>query len=698
MAIDLFEDLGETSGDPEVVQKPFYKILEKNNDKMLLEWLNGTVNALIEESRPRTHQQRDNLMLYRGVESQTRRNLTDGNRGAARNYRKLNKVRRFIVNHLFDLTETKVSQMTRIKPNVEVLPTNDEWEDRASAKVVSSLIKHLWYINNIDFLTQNMQRYARIFGEAFTFLLWDEDKGDLSPLYVAAKEVGREKEVEKKFLGDVCYEVELPWRTLLHRTDCIDKSEYVIRVKVEPTEKLKTRYPKVKDEIEVQDDIFVFDVHRLNDKFIEQHSVTYTMYHKNTKEVGDGYFAKWTKDVLLETKDKGFLHGELPIVRLTDLDVPEVLNGVSRYETVGPMQRMHNNLSSLAAKSIYLGAHPKWMMPRGAAKIEQLGNDSTVVQFQGAIAPVLVTPEPMSKDAFAFRQNIKEEMQTVYGSHGISRGEIPKGITAASALQFLNELESERASTDIAKHSFMIRDLARLTAAVAGEFYDTEDGRMVRIVGENNKFLIRHFDAAHLHKSYDIRFDNSTGLPDTKSAKIQRILEAMQRNPTMLSPGRWEELLELGNTEKMHSLISEAIRSADSENEDLLSGFGAEMPEEWEDHIQHWDSHVKAMQSRQFKSEADPVARAALKDHVFWTEELMIEKFLNNPEFEARVATLTLFPVFFHKSYISPARSLEQQLAQVQGAANRGAETDNIIPGTNPQEAANAQRILKGGK
>ena len=53
----------------------------------------------------------------------------------------------------------------------------------------------------------------------------------------------------------------------------------------------------------------------------------------------------------------------------------------------------------------------------------------------------------------------------------------------------------------------------------------------------------------------------------------------------MLSSERWEELLELGNTEKMHTLISEATRCADSEIEDLLSGFGASMPEEWEDHI-----------------------------------------------------------------------------------------------------------------
>ena len=286
---DIFDALDETSGDPELVNKPFYKVLQQDK-KNLLDWLNGTVNALIEESRPRTLQQREHLMLYRGVESSSRHSMDGNDRGYRTGKKKrLNKVRRFIVNHLFDLTETKVSQMTRIKPNVEVLPTNDEWEDRSSAKVVNSLVKHLWYINNIDFLTQNMQRYARIFGESYAYVLWDEDKGDLSPLYVEAKKVGLEKKVEQKNIGDVSYELEVPWRTLLHRSRCIEESEYVIRVKVEATEKLKDDNPKVKEKIMAQDDIFVFDVERLEEQFLEQHTVTYTMYHKNTKEVQEGY-------------------------------------------------------------------------------------------------------------------------------------------------------------------------------------------------------------------------------------------------------------------------------------------------------------------------------------------------------------------------------------------------------------------------
>ena len=48
------------------------------------------------------------------------------------------------------MTETRVSQLCRLKPAVNVIPTNDEYEDRNSAKAVKYLMSHLFYINNID--------------------------------------------------------------------------------------------------------------------------------------------------------------------------------------------------------------------------------------------------------------------------------------------------------------------------------------------------------------------------------------------------------------------------------------------------------------------------------------------------------------------------------------------------------------------
>lgn len=671
--------------------KPFH-VVDKKSEKEKLEWLKKVKDALLSQAQSRTASQREHLSWYRGISTQK----ADRRRqySSARRFSKINKL---IVNQLQDLTDTKVSQMVKLKPAVEVLPATGDYQDRGAAKVVGALIKHLWTINNVDYMMQIKHLHARIFGESFTFVLWDKSKGDLHPAYVEAKKLEEEGKIDLSqeeieingelvslkdpiMTGDICYENEVPWRVLLQRKGKFEDCEYVFRVKVCPTEELKIEYPDSAKNIKETEDLRIFDIDDLQHKFVEGHTVVYEFYHKHTKYQDKGKFIKFIDKEILEESDLPFSHGKLPLVRLTDQDIPDVLNGVSKYESVGPIQKMYDNITTLIAKNIYLTAHAKWLMPRGACKIEQLGNDNTIVQYQGAIPPQLAQVQSNPVEVYNFRNQLKEDMQTLYGSHGVSRGEVPKGVTAASALQFLNELENDRASTDIAKHGFLVKDLARMTIAVTGDYYDVNDGRMVRIVGEGNKMLIRHFDAANLSKDYDIRFDNSTGLPESKAAKIQRLMDIMQRNPQLFSPERWEELLDVGNIDKAISMSTEAIRSADSENEDILAGIEVGDPEEYEDHIAHWQSHAKAMQSRSFKEEAENETVDAMKDHVYWTEELMIDKAKSNPLFQSKLAELKLFPIFHHDDFSVP-QSAEHQAAMVQGQSNRGEEVSGNIPG-----------------
>lgn len=683
MSSDLFDEMDDYQMNEKV--EPFYKVYQKKDKKELLSWLNKVKDSLMYNAKTRTLTQRMNLTAYRGLSLNRWDRRRDYN--SAKRIQRLNK---FIVNHLRDLTETKVSQMTRLKPAVEVLPANGEYEDRAAARVVGLLIKHLFYVNNIDYMVQQMHRQARIFGEAYSFIDYDESKGDLDPIYVEARNQGVKQiqlpdgttyDTSKPlYTGDVAYELELPWRVLLQRKNKLEDVEYNFRITTEETVKLKDKFPEHAKKINSEDSLQTFDIENMEDRHVEEHTIVYKFYHKDSSELGHDVYIEFTKDVILEVQEKKFTHGKLNFVRLTDQDIPNVLNGVSNYETVLPLQKMYDNISTLIAKNIYLTAHAKWVMPKGAAKLEQLGNDNTIVQYQGPVPPQLIQAAPNPSEVYSFREQIKQDMQTVYGSQGISRGEIPKGITAASALQFLNELENERNSTDISKHSFLVLDIAKMSISVAADNYQIDDGRMVRIVGESNKHLIKHFDVANLSKSYDIRFDNSTGLPETKSAKIQRIMDTMQRNPQLFSPERWEELLDLGDTNKMTKLATEAVQVADSENEDIMAGEFVGMPEDWEDHIAHWNSHVKAMQNRSFKEEAPLDRKDTLKQHLKITEKLMIEKAKSNPLFQSKLAQLPLFPIFFHGDNFTPF-SAEHQEAMVQGQSNRGEPVTGMIPG-----------------
>ena len=678
----------------------FYKLLKKNNKDEIHAWLTQTFESLIDEAQARTEIQRDNLIAYRGIDLNS---MYAGRQPNSDSYR-LNKYQKLIVNHLYDLTETKVSQFTRIKPAVEVLPANDEWTDRTSAKVTKLVIDNIWYSENADKLIVDSQRSCRIFGEHYVFIGWDENKGDLHPDYVEVRDTLSDKDAEKayksgkikKYVGDICYTPQLPWRVYLHRALRLENSDYVFSVGIEQTDKLRDKYKDFDSQIDSSDyGTYMFDVQNLQDVFLEDSTLVIEFFHKKTTEVPNQYYAKFTISNLLENGSRDeyptklFSHGKLPFVRLTDLDVPDVLNGVSRYETIKPMQRAYDNLTTLILKNIYLTAHAKWVMPRGACNITQLGNDNTVVQYQGAVAPQLVTYNSNNRDVYEYRNITRDEMSKIYATNSLSMSQLPDGVTSKVAMQYLNELENERATTDVMKHNQFVAELAKMTIAVAGDLYDIEDGRLIRIVGTNNKYSLRHFDTAHLSKPYDVRVTSGSALPEMKAAKYERVLEMMQRAPQMMSPERWEELLDTANPEKAITLSSEAYRAADSIVEDILAGREVAPLEEWHDLVPHWETYAKAMQSRGFSEEAEPQVRAKMKDFVYWTEEMMFLKAQNNPEFEARLATLTLFPIFQH-SFPAP-RSREDQMIAAQGAHNRGEPTDARIAGHSPDEIKEVQ-------
>lgn len=691
MGINFFDDLESSPVNGEA-QKPFFTVLSRNDEDQL-KWLNSAIDYLRKQGQRRTYAQRANLAAYRGLNwggVSNRNSVTRDRQGLP-----LNKTERFKVNFLYNLTETRVSQLSRLKPAVQVLPNSNEFQDKNAAHAVKALVDHLFYENNVDYIVQQIHRHKKIFGEAFVFAEWDKNRGPVidgvevgSPLLdehgnPEVDENGEEIIVSRApRLGDVSFKIECPWRIFLQRKNTFDECEYAFRIKVLPVDEARALYPESANEIESDDGSYIFDMDELGDRRLEDETIIYEFYHKDTPFVPGGAYACFTQKALLKMDKLPYSHGGFPFERITDIDIPDMLNGVSTYDVVLPIQNMHDNITTLISKNIWLTAHAKWMMPRGAAKIESLGNSNTVVQYQGPTPPSMVQVRPNGQEVYQYRDILRQELSEVFGVHSISTGNPPSGVTAAVAMQFLNEQEAERSSTEIAKHNMLIQNLAKKTIAIAADNYDYDDERLIKILGKDNKYMIKYFDKADLNKSYDVRVDISTSLPDSKSGRIERIFQAMQYNRDMLPPERWSELLDLGAVDKMNSLITESIKTAESENEDMAQGENVADPEPWEEHIQHWHAHVKRMQTRSFKEEMPPEFRKDFVEHVMAHEYLMVEQAKINPKFSAELAQLSAFPLFYKDSSFS-ATSAQQAEAQVQGAANRGEPSGEQIPDMN---------------
>lgn len=671
-------------------------LTDRDNDKNLLKWLKGEIAYLQDESEDRLRDIEKNLALYQGIQYTDQ----DGNPNVRdRHDSRFRNVKKIVVNHLFDLTENKVSRLIKYKPAVAVLPTNDEHGDKVAAKATDKLLKHIWYQENFEGeVAPDVARDTHITGESYLWIDWDPDKGDLHPDWVKAQkdpekfpriplmdengvpekdELGNIVYIDRPVrVGDVCYEIVLSPHVFVERETSFKKSNYIFRKHIWSVEKARAMFPDSASKIKSSKDYDHFDFETLERRQLNNEVVVWEFWHKKTREMSEGRKVFFTDDAILSSEEHPFSHGDFPCVRYSDIDYPGQVHSKSFFTTVKHLTGTYNNITNLIIRNQFLVAHPKWMVPKGSVKIDSLGNDITVVQYRGPQPPQLVQMNPTPSELFAFRGNLKEEFQQISGIFGVSRGEPPQGIKAGVALQFLAEQESERSNRAVLKWNEFIRQVALKTLAVAGDYYDSSDERMIRVLGSENEWMTEFFDASHLSKPYDVRVQNSSALPQSKAARTQTLLDLKESFPDAFPQEQVLDMLELSQSEKFMDRATVAVKSAEAEDQAILDSKYKGEPEEYEDHYLHWKIHVKTLQTWAFKNRTPRKIQEKLIDHVRGHEMLMMEQAKRSPQYQEKLATLDMFPIFYQAQSEAPVEELPAP-EQPQG----GALTEGPLPG-----------------
>lgn len=661
-----FDDMNEQYTKP---VRPIYELDldDPENEKNVLEWLKGEKDYLQEDARDRVRVMRRNLALYKGIQYQELETRIDARDRAADRSQFLRKV---VANHLYDLTKNRASRLVKFRPAVAIMPTNDELEDKLAAKSCKMLLDHIWYENDFEGVMQTqLATYAQIMGEVYCFVIWDEEKGDLSPAYVEAKKRSKEGRipmldengqqvkdpsgnpifVDKAVrIGDVDYKIVLPTDVLLQKKKKWDEVDYCFQVEAISTDALRIKYPEKAAFIKDQD-VQVYNYEKMQLESTKREALVYTFWHRRSPQMDKGRKIIFTGDTILENTEYPFSHSQLPCIRFTDQDLPGELHGMSFYEQIKGLTGTYNNLTNMLIRNIVMVSHPKWMVPAGSVALDRLGNDITIVQYKGPQPPILATAQSVPADVFSFRDKLKEEFQQISGVFGVSRGEPPPGIKAGVALQFLSEQESERYNELVLKWNEMVRQIAEMTIAVAGDYYDQSDRRMVRILGKNNEYMTEFFKVSSLEKDYDIRVQNSSALPKSVAARTQTLLDLSERFPDQFTGEQVIEMLDLAQSDKFTDAATVSVRTAEAENEKLYEVEEPEdmAPADFENHILHWKIHTRQMQEFRFKYKTSPAIQERFKDHVTAHEMLMVEQAKRSPGFAEQLAQLTMFPMFF---------------------------------------------------
>lgn len=687
--------------------EPFWS-LDMSDEEKVLGWLNLELNHLKDQALPRVSNQQKNLACYRGIHLRSRDMRRDREEAAQQNsMNKRNNNPRVVYNHMVDMVEQDVARMTKYRGAISCNPGSDDNEDRIVAEIAEDLIEGFWQRSDvdIDYVMQRTVRRKRIMSEDFVGVFWNrnlgpysmawvktvfakagiqEDPANMSPgqVYNTITKLRRDGKMPKiplvdpdtgdqitnargeplwmdhpQRIGDIEYKLLFSWDVFGQRRDDWEQIEYLFWREYVNIETVKAQHPRQAAQIDADSFSSYWDGDQCEELTRKNVIEVIHFYHKTTDELDAGRYIKFVRGAILINKDNPYTGEDyraiLPLVRTGDIDTPGVMNGDATVtHGRGPMA-VYNNLISLEVRNQFLFAHPKWFMPKGAAKVESLANNTSVVSYKGANPPVL--SQPALRNATENKADAKGDMQQIMGVYAISRGETPVGVTAASALIFMDEQETDRAAPGIAGVTRTQLNIAKHTLWLMADHYDDEDGRLEKILGRNRAAQAESFKMADLRGIGDVRIKNGSALPQQKAARLQYILDIKKEFPGIVPQDQAVELLGLGEVDRLRSIVTVAIRAAEGENQMLMMGKAPKAPEAFEYQMQHYRTHMRQMNEEAFEK-LPKATQEHFKDHARAHEMFMIKDGLKNPQFFALVVSeFPGFPYFFTQEQLMDA-------------------------------------------
>lgn len=627
--------------------------IDYRNPEDLLEWLNNDLNDKYDSRR-------DRLEYINRLEKMFEGEVYDsGPRFTGINDLDESTTRRpsSIFNYMNNMTEAKMSQRAKNKAAIQVIPAQADLEDENKAEAVKSVLTAKAQELDVDTLASCGDKSNFITGCSYTYIPWNRDIGPINPAYKQAMDMGIDMTpfAQAMYLGDVDVQVYGPDRAFqqLGARRWADVEDITF-IKFVHIEKLKYDYPEVAGDIQPSfGDIVIPEEYR-NDKY----AMVGCFYRRPTKYMPNGAYVEFTRDVILSVEFDKYPYKDnmLPVVYDTDIDLRDSLNGKPFLSNIDKLQRMHDMTSSSMARGIAIANSPKWFYQKGSVDPTKLGNNFSSVEVRGPIQPQLVTFNGMPQGGFQMLEIAERGIQQGAVVSSVSMGEPPKQIESAVALQFLNEQETSRESLGMAKRQVRVLGIYKMILSRMQQFYTPEDGRIFRYLGEDNTYLVQSFEKLDISGDYDIRFENSSSLPDTKSGRIAAIMElnkATQADP-MFNKEAIAQMLDLGNDKRFRGESTAGLKAAQFKLQQILDQTGYTEPKTYDDFIVEYPLFIQAIRQREYKGSDDAVIMA-LTNYIKSMEFLMWEKAKMNPAFAARAMGFPTYPAFFKIPMMPPA-------------------------------------------
>jgi hypothetical protein len=342
----------------------------------------------------------------------------------------------------------------------------------------------------------------------------------------------------------------------------------------------------------------------------------YELWQRPCAKWPEGRHVVWCKDRLLANDPNPTKGGGLPYVMFVGVPVPGRFWPSSMTSDLRPLNAELNKTRSQMRDNANRIGNPALLVPNDQQNFQWTGmpgEQVSVDMYSGGNLPQFLTPPNLPRGVADEVGLIENSIREVSHQFEVSKGQVPAGVTAASAIQLLQEADQTIIAMDAQDFEFAVSEAGRLVLDYAARFYKQE--RLLQIGGEDEDWDFQEFRAGQLKRDVPtVQVKPGSMIPRSTAARqalMEHILTLLLQNGHPIRPeamGKFFRQFEVGGLESLISGFAVDQTQIAAENALLRQG-QAEMPpvNDWDNHVAHIAGHEEAMKSRHFRLAPDAV-------------------------------------------------------------------------------------------
>lgn len=500
---------------------------------------------------------------------------------------------RLVTNKVRSIIRSELAKVTKERPRGFVIPSTTDSKDLAAARAGDALIDFFYRELTLAKIMRRASFWNLICGTAFIKDWYDE----------TAVDAGGN-------VGQIFAEHVTPFHLLVPdlQEEELENQPYVIHALAKPADWVYDAFgvriaPDSNAGAGLLEQRFLSAL-GVNPSSAFRYVSIKEMWVKPCNRFPQGGMITWAGDQIVDLVEEWpYKHKDYPFSKLDHIPTGRFY-GESVIVDLIPLQREFNRTRSQVVEAKNRMSKPQLVAVRGSIDANKVTSEPGLIIFYkaGYQPPTPLPLQSIPSYVIEEYERINADMQDIASIHEISKGNVPPGVTAATAISLLQEQDDSRFSTTISSLEEAAEKLGRHFLHHVVQFWAAE--RQISVIGDNGQFDAMMFSQANLKGNTDYRVEAGSATPTSRAGKQAFIMELMKNG--YIAPDRGLRYLNMAETGKLYEEMMLDARAAQRENIRMMAG--EEVPvNRWDVDPLHVLEHDNHRKTQEFESASDKI-------------------------------------------------------------------------------------------